>query len=73
MQRNQFVIKGQGADLICFIDVFDKKKRSSTLILDATIVRQIDCLEKKSTAQKTIFSMLKQILAFVENSDKRTV
>jgi len=72
VQRNQFVIKGQGADLICFIDVFDKK-RSSTLIFDATIVRQIDCLEKKSTAQKTIFSMLKQILAFVENSDKRTV
>ena len=51
MQRNQFVIKGQGADLICFIDVFDKK-RSSTLILDATIVRQIDCLEKNQAQHK---------------------
>lgn len=38
VQRNQFVIKGQGADLICFIDVFDKKKRSSTLILDAQLL-----------------------------------
>lgn len=55
MQRNQFVIKGQGADLICFIDVFDKKKRSSTLILDATIVRQIDCLEKKAQHKRQSF------------------
>ena len=51
VQRNQFVIKGQGADLICFIDVFDKKG-SSTLILDATIVRQIDCLEKNQAQHK---------------------